>query len=111
MGLSASLCFGAGVLLSIVFLHLLPETQANFDYAMVEGYMHETHYPVAQVAVLSGFFLVYLIEEVIHAWVDRQSEVKEVEVRVTDDEKCWALLICLLLIRDTNKFLSTVSCR
>lgn len=91
VGLSVSLCFGAGVLLSIVFLHLLPETQANFQYAMDEGFIHETHYPVAEVAVLSGFFLVYLMEEVIHAWVDHHTKVKEVEVgdRVGSWQWCW----------------------
>lgn len=79
-GLSACLCFGAGVLLSIVFLHLLPETQANFEYAMDVGFIHETHYPVAEVAVLSGFFFVYFMEEVIHAWVDHHTKIKEVQV-------------------------------
>ena len=80
MGLSISLCFGAGVLLSIVFLHLLPETQENFRYAMEEGFMRETSYPVAEVAVCSGFFLVYLMEEVIHAWVVHQTGEQEVQV-------------------------------
>lgn len=110
MGLSASLCFGAGVLLSIVFLHLLPETQANFQYAMDVGYIHETHYPVAEVAVCSGFFLVYLIEEVIHAWVDHHTAVKEVEVRGVYVEKCWVLFIRLLFCRTvTDKFLDNMS--
>lgn len=63
-----------------MFLHLLPETQGNFQYAMEVGYIHETSYPVGEVAVLSGFFLVYFIEEVIHAWVDHHTAVKEVEV-------------------------------
>lgn len=79
-GLSVCLCFGAGVLLSIVFLHLLPETQANFQYAMDVGFIHETSYPVAEVAVLSGFFFVYFMEEMIHAWVDHHTKVKEVQV-------------------------------
>lgn len=69
VALSVSLCFGAGVLLATVFLHLLPETKENFQYAMEEGFIQDTDYPVAEVSVLSGFFLVYLMEEVIHSWV------------------------------------------
>ncbi|XP_045138579.1 zinc transporter ZIP1-like [Portunus trituberculatus] len=72
VALSISLCFGAGVLLSIVFLHLLPETQENFRFAMEEELIQHTSYPVAEVAVCSGFFLVYLMEEVIHGWVAHQ---------------------------------------
>ncbi|KAG0719468.1 Zinc transporter ZIP1 [Chionoecetes opilio] len=75
-----SLCFGAGVLLSTVFLHLLPETHENFSYAMEQGLMRDTSYPVAQLAVCSGFFLVYLIEELIHTWIDHHTAMREVQV-------------------------------
>ncbi|ROT73731.1 hypothetical protein C7M84_007809 [Penaeus vannamei] len=45
------LCFGAGVLLSIVFLHLLPETRATLEYAMDADLFPHTHYPVAEVVL------------------------------------------------------------
>ncbi|KAK8405661.1 hypothetical protein O3P69_001862 [Scylla paramamosain] len=80
VALSISLCFGAGVLLSIVFLHLLPETQENFHYAMEEGFIQHTSYPVAEVSVCSGFFLVYLMEEVIHGWVAHQKGIQDPQV-------------------------------
>ncbi|KAK3875113.1 hypothetical protein Pcinc_019992 [Petrolisthes cinctipes] len=86
--LTGCLCFGAGVLLSIVFLHLIPETEANLSYAMEEGYMPETHYPVAMVGICCGFFLVYLVEELAHSCVEsmqqKEEEVIVVEVEVVE---------------------------
>ncbi|XP_071534215.1 zinc transporter ZIP1-like [Panulirus ornatus] len=81
--LSGCLCFGAGVLLSIVFLHMLPETRSNISYLMDVGYMKTTSYPVAEVMVCCGFFLVYLIEEIIHSYVDGHQEGEDVEVSIT----------------------------
>lgn len=69
--LSGCLCFGAGVLLSIVFLHLLPETRATLEYAMDADLFPHTHYPVAEVVLVGGFFMVYLLEELIHTWIHR----------------------------------------
>lgn len=66
--------------------------------------MSETSYPVAEVAVCSGFFLVYLIEEVIHTWVAHHTKMHEVEV-CEADRKLYlqplplvSVLIFLLLI-------------
>ncbi|KAK4290636.1 hypothetical protein Pmani_036479 [Petrolisthes manimaculis] len=74
--------------MSIVFLHLIPETEANLSYAMEVGYMPETHYPVAMVGICCGFFLVYLIEELAHSCVEsmqqKEEEVMVVEVEVVE---------------------------
>ncbi|XP_047498960.1 zinc transporter ZIP1-like [Penaeus chinensis] len=69
--LTGCLCFGAGVLLSIVFLHLLPETRATLEYAMDADLFPHSHYPVAEVVLVGGFFVVYLMEELIHTWIHR----------------------------------------
>lgn len=74
------MCFGAGVLLSIVFLHLLPETRSNIKYAMDVGYLRTSSYPVSEVMVCCGFFLVYLIEEIIHTYVGHHQKWEDVEV-------------------------------
>ncbi|XP_068208699.1 zinc transporter ZIP1-like [Palaemon carinicauda] len=76
IGLSGCLCFGAGVLMSIVFLHMLPETQESFDYAMEMGYLGHSHYPLAEVVICLGFFIVYFIEETVHSCIDRYHERK-----------------------------------
>ncbi|XP_042883430.1 zinc transporter ZIP1-like [Penaeus japonicus] len=69
--LTGCLCFGAGVLLSIVFLHLLPETRSSLEYAMEHDLFPDSHYPVAEVVTVGGFFLVYLMEEIVHTWIHR----------------------------------------
>jgi len=74
--LSGLLCFGAGVLLASVFLHLLPETRANISDAMKDGFITETDFPLAEVLVCCGFFLIYLIEDIVHKCLNH-SHVKE----------------------------------
>ncbi|XP_064102693.1 zinc transporter ZIP3-like [Macrobrachium nipponense] len=76
-GLSGCLCFGAGVLMSIVFLHMTPETQESFEYAIEMGYLEHTHYPVADAVICLGFFIVYFIEESVHFGIDRYHERKQ----------------------------------
>ncbi|XP_045586020.2 zinc transporter ZIP1 [Procambarus clarkii] len=72
--LTSCLCFGAGVLLSVVFVHLLPDTRETYQYAMDVGFMRQISFPVAEVVLCSGFFLVYLMEEIIHAWIDHRNK-------------------------------------
>lgn len=69
--------------MSIVFLHLLPETKSSFEYAMEVGYMKDMNYPLAEVVLCCGFFFVYLIEEIIHAWVGHEHSPPEVKVDIT----------------------------
>lgn len=71
VALSCCLCFGAGVLMSLVFLHLIPETEECFESAMDKEYLKHSHYPVALIVVCSGFFVVYLIEETVHNCIDK----------------------------------------
>ncbi|KAK7081991.1 hypothetical protein SK128_002096 [Halocaridina rubra] len=69
--LSGCLCFGAGVLMSTVFLHILPENRETFQTAMEENYLAETEYPIAEIMMCVGFFVVYFIEETVHTCLDR----------------------------------------
>ncbi|CAL4116060.1 unnamed protein product [Meganyctiphanes norvegica] len=66
MALSGLLCFGAGVLLASLFLHLLPETRSNISEAMNDGFITKTDFPIAEILVCCGFFLIYLIEDMVH---------------------------------------------
>ncbi|CAL4058574.1 unnamed protein product [Meganyctiphanes norvegica] len=70
--LSGCLCFGAGVLLATVFLHLMPEAQIEIEKAIEDGFMADTDFPVAYVIVCCGFFLVYLVEEVVHHFIPHE---------------------------------------
>lgn len=76
MILSGLLMFGAGVLLASVFLHLLPETRANISDALKKGFITKTELPLAEVLVCCGFFLIYLVEDIVHRCLGH-SHVKE----------------------------------
>lgn len=72
--LSASLCFGAGILLGTVFLHLLPETIENVETTQGNGFIPESTYPIGELILCSGFFLMYILEEIVHLWVHRHQD-------------------------------------
>lgn len=71
--LSGCLCFGAGVLMATVFLHLLPEARMFVNDAMQGGFLPPTPYPVAELIVCVGFIIIYIIEDVVHTCVRRSS--------------------------------------
>jgi solute carrier family 39 (zinc transporter), member 1/2/3 len=50
--ISCLLCFGGGVLFSTSLVHMLPEAKENFKYA--------------ELMFCVGFFLVYLVDELVH---------------------------------------------
>ncbi|XP_045101639.1 protein zntC-like isoform X2 [Portunus trituberculatus] len=58
---SCLLCFGGGVLLATVFTHMLPETREGFAIALPE-----IEYPLTEVVICAGFFLIYFVEEFMH---------------------------------------------
>lgn len=74
--ISLFLCFGGGVLLFTTFLHLQPEVRESF--ARLEG---ANKIPIighgislSEIVFCSGFFFVYLIEELVHVLLDRRLE-------------------------------------
>merc|ERR1719369_2091454 len=60
---SALLCFGAGVLLATSLLHILPEVREGLLEAQEKLGIEY----LAELVTCSGFFLVYVVEEVVHA--------------------------------------------
>ena len=72
--LSALLCFGGGILMATVFLHLLPDILGDTDEAIESGYFNVKGYPLGEILLCSGFFVMYTLEEVVHFWVHRQQE-------------------------------------
>lgn len=62
--LSMFLCFGAGLLLSTCFVHMIPEVRTSFVQASKVGdWPLLVLYPFAEVVICIGFFAVYLLEE------------------------------------------------
>jgi zinc transporter ZupT len=58
--ISILMFFGGGVLLATCFLHMMPEVRDSFAKA-------DPDLPLSEVVFLAGFFLVYLIEDVVHS--------------------------------------------
>lgn len=74
--LSLMLCFGGGVLLYTTFLHLLPEVRESFERLEAENKDPLVGYGIStsELTFCLGFFLVYLIEELVHACLDRKTK-------------------------------------
>lgn len=75
--LSAFLCFGAGILMGIVFLHILAEVRHTFDAMMDQKIIKKMDYPLSEIMLCSGFFLLYLLEEFAHFCVERRDKPKK----------------------------------
>ena len=48
-----------------------PETQENVELAQASGYISTYEYPYAELILCCGFFVMYILEEVIHWWVHK----------------------------------------
>jgi zinc transporter 1/2/3 len=79
--ISLLLCFGGGVLLYTIFLHLQPEVREGIqELQSIEAlpeFRHDLH--LAELVFCAGFFFVYLVEELVHAVLDRRQHEREDE--------------------------------
>lgn len=73
---SILLCFGGGVLLATTFLHLLPEVSGEVDRLIETGEIPDLGLHLAQIFMMIGFFLIYLIEEIVHYYLHRYQNAK-----------------------------------
>ncbi|KAM0737372.1 Zinc transporter ZIP2 [Formica fusca] len=65
---SLLLCFGGGVLLFTTFLHLAPEVRESVERHQSNGQLPTLGtLGLAELLFCGGFFLVYLVEEAVHA--------------------------------------------
>ncbi|XP_034934316.1 zinc transporter ZIP1-like isoform X2 [Chelonus insularis] len=73
--------FGGGVLFCTTFLHMLPEVKENVESLVDGGILPDYHFPWAETFVCTGFFIMYLVEEIVHTKLRQreQHEVKHVE--------------------------------
>ncbi|KAH8295126.1 hypothetical protein KR018_007553 [Drosophila ironensis] len=68
------LYFGGGVLLATTFLHLLPEVQEVVGQLQDCGAIGELSFPLAELLMCGGFFIMYFIEEAMHTYVHRHQK-------------------------------------
>ena len=73
--LSGMLCFGAGVLMATSLTHLLPELHDGVGGLQEDGKL-PSKLPLAEIFFSAGFFLVYLVEEVVHLISDQHAHNK-----------------------------------
>merc|ERR1712142_215984 len=59
-------CFGAGVILTTCITHMLPEVNMFLQLNIEAGLVRNTGLPLAEIIVLCGFFMIYIVEELVH---------------------------------------------
>ncbi|XP_017886675.1 uncharacterized protein LOC108628945 isoform X1 [Ceratina calcarata] len=65
---SLLLCFGGGVLLFTTFLHLAPEVRVSVERHQANGQLPSLGaLSLSELLFCAGFFLVYFVEEAVHA--------------------------------------------
>ncbi|XP_043272673.1 protein zntC-like isoform X1 [Venturia canescens] len=75
---SMLLCFGGGVLLFTTFLHLAPEVRQSVERHQSNGQLMSLGtLSMAELLFCIGFFLVYLVEETVHATLTSKPEASE----------------------------------
>jgi hypothetical protein len=62
--LSACNCFAAGIFLGICFLNLIPYVEEEFNELFTAA-KYETNFPVGQLTVILGLFLVLFLENIV----------------------------------------------
>ncbi|XP_063241433.1 uncharacterized protein LOC134541716 [Bacillus rossius redtenbacheri] len=81
--ISYFLCFGGGVLIATSFIHIIPEVREAMDAIRTKGdsiIPKDSVFPWGELCICAGFFLVYLLEEVVHRLFDAPHEEVRQEV-------------------------------
>ncbi|KAE8742551.1 hypothetical protein FOCC_FOCC011903 [Frankliniella occidentalis] len=68
--ISLLLCFGGGVLLYTTFVHLQPEVRQGFEGLREAGLLPAEDMQLSELVFCAGFFLVYIVEELVHLVLD-----------------------------------------
>ncbi|XP_058117187.1 zinc transporter ZIP1-like [Anopheles ziemanni] len=92
------LSFGGGALLSTTFLHLLPEINHSIEELVATGALpapEDLPFPLGEFLLTSGFFMIYLTEELVHCWMHRRSANARARARkqTTSDEKGGTMMV------------------
>ncbi|CAG4986767.1 unnamed protein product [Colias eurytheme] len=64
------LAFGGGVLFATTFMHLLPEVDENIQLLQEAGRLPEMPIYLAALIMCTGFFMMYLVEELVHVYIN-----------------------------------------
>ncbi|XP_058442686.1 zinc transporter ZIP1 [Malaya genurostris] len=82
---SVLLSFGGGALLCTTFQHLLPEINEIIEELTEEGHIPELRFSLGEFLMCSGFFIIYLVEELVHVYLHRhERKVNEAKINELD---------------------------
>lgn len=73
------LAFGGGVLFSTTFMHLLPEVDENIHLLQEAGDIPDLPFFLAGLIMCAGFFMMYLIEELVHLYINSREDKTSVD--------------------------------
>jgi len=71
--------FGGGVILTSCLTHMLPDVNEVFLSSLESGNFPDSGLPVAEILVLAGFLMIYLLEEALHLLLVKCGPLKEDE--------------------------------
>lgn len=83
---SILLSFGGGALLCTTFQHLIPEINEAIHDLTQQGLMPELSFSLGEFLMCAGFFIIYLVEELVHVYLHRherkmhEAKMNELEV-------------------------------
>eukprot|EP00095_Tigriopus_kingsejongensis_P004214 maker-scaffold1792_size27886-snap-gene-0.4 protein:Tk04214 transcript:maker-scaffold1792_size27886-snap-gene-0.4-mRNA-1 annotation:"zinc transporter zip1" len=75
--ISAFSCFGGGVILTTCLTHMLPEVNLFLQNNIKQGDFPDTGMPIAEILVLCGFMMIYIVEEITHSCIHLSQRTKE----------------------------------
>jgi len=79
--LSSLICFGGGVILTSCLTHMLPDVNEIATAAIEAETFPDSGLPVAEILVLAGFLMIYMLEELVHFLLVRFAHLED------DDDK------------------------
>ncbi|XP_037086843.1 filaggrin-2-like [Pollicipes pollicipes] len=68
---SLVMCLGAGVLLATIFTHMIPEIREQFEAIEAAGALPKFGLPPGELFLCAGFFMVFFVEQMVHALLTR----------------------------------------
>jgi len=71
--------FGGGVILTSCLTHMLPDVNEVFLSSLESGNFPDSGLPVAEILVLAGFLMIYMLEEALHLLLVKCGPLKEDE--------------------------------
>lgn len=69
-------------MLATAFLHMMPEVQESFNESLPN-----VHLPIPQFIFVMGFFLVYMMEDIVHAMIHKRKTAKRQRKEKKQQEK------------------------